>query len=171
MSYTNKTNKTTIQDTIITTANISPLKKSLTMFQLSKVLLPSLGMLTDGLLMMKDKSMIFSSALNMIASNSTLDEFENLQVLLLGSIVENDEPLTSVENINSWMERNSEINQYDLLMFLLKTHLLQDILESDLFKKNIDKLKAFRTMFADVLPELSEAPSEEVSKEALPEEE
>lgn len=152
--YSDKIIKKEFSDTLIKACRLSPIKSSVETVKLVKCILPSLGSLTDAALS-ADRSLAFATCLNLFAQNATVDHFESLQVLLLGSILDsNDEPLSSVEKINAWLESHEDISQYDLLVWLFSQNLLQPLIQSDVFKQNAGKLETVKNMFSGMFAEL-----------------
>ncbi|WP_021024323.1 hypothetical protein [Salinivibrio costicola] len=140
---------TEIDGCIIKIVGIQPIKKSLLMYKLSKAVLPSLGSLGDGM-MSNDRSVMLASCFNILARNSSAELFDELQVTLLGSILGSDSnPLATPERINDYLEAK-QLNLFDLLVWVFGEQLWSEVVNSKLFKDNIDKLTALKDQMGDL---------------------
>ena len=154
MKYSNKLIKKEYDNQILKAQRLTPITASVETMKLVKTLLPSFGSLGDAMFS-KDRSLAFATCLNIFANNATIEHFETLQQLLLGSILNNnDEPLDSVANINQWLEAHDSISNYDLMIWLFSENLLQPLLTSNVVKENLDKFENIKDMFSGMFVEL-----------------
>ncbi|PNH81341.1 hypothetical protein [Vibrio diazotrophicus] len=152
--YSNKITQKTFDNEIIKAVKLSPITSSIETIKLIKAIAPSLGSALDGV-MSQDRTLMFSSMLNILSMNLNSDELDRLQILLLGSLLNSeDQPLTTAQNINSYLEAHPNLNTYDLLCWRFETELLKPLLDSDLVKSNLDKLNGIKGMFDGLFAEL-----------------
>lgn len=158
--YSQKVINTQLNDTIIKAAKLSPLTQQLETFKLVKVLAPFSGSVLDGFIS-KDRSLVCASAMTLLASNATEEHFEALQVILLGSILGNDnEPLTTVENINAWLESHADVSSYDLLLWLGTENFYTPLTKATAFQTITPVFNTMKDLFSGLVKESTGTPTE-----------
>jgi hypothetical protein len=153
--YSNKILKKEFNDTIIKAAKIKPIKQQQLTFKVIRCITPSLGGLVDGVLS-KDRSLVMASAFNMLAQNANDALFEELQTTLLGALLDDDdEPLTTPDKINKYLE-NIGVDDLDLLVWMFEEQLASPIMQSGVFKAAMSHVEQFKQAFNTMLtPELT----------------
>ncbi|MEF1284390.1 hypothetical protein QTN94_10535 [Vibrio sp. M250220] len=88
--------------------------------------------------------------------NSTDELFEEVQLSLLGALIDSEgEPLTTPEKINTYLE-NSSVDSLDLLVWQFEEQLASPILNSKVFKGAMSHLEQFKGMFKAMLPDVEQ---------------
>ena len=160
MSYSNKIIKKEFNDTIIKAAKIKPIKQQQLTFKVIRCITPSLGGLVDGVLS-KDRSLVMASAFNMLAQNANDSLFEELQTTLLGALLDSDdEPLTTPDKINKYLE-STDVDDLDLLVWMFEEQLATPVMNSGVFKVAMSHMGQFKQAFNAMLPTTDKEGSEE----------
>ncbi|ABQ19447.1 phage tail assembly chaperone [Vibrio cholerae] len=142
----NKTFTTDKGDKIVKAVTLHAIKQGMLQFKLARVLAPAMGGVVDGMAS-KDRTLMYSTVFNLIAAKATEELFEELQTLLLGSILDSSgEPLETVERINTYFA-NTSIHQFDLLVWLFEKQLLEPLLKSSALSGFMPKLKTIADNF------------------------
>lgn len=163
--YSDKFVRLELEDQVVKVAKLTPLTTSLETFKLTKLLLPSFGAITDSL-WSQDRSLVMVTAFNLLSSNATESHFNEIQELLLGSVLDSEgEPLATPAKINAYLE-NSDLNVYDLLIKLFEIHFWTAIERSQLFHAHKSKIISF----GEVLKSMTASVEDETTQEGDSEE-
>lgn len=149
--YTNTIIKIEIDEKVIKALKLDALTRSKLFFKLTtKLAVPFAGVL-DGAFS-ADRSLVCASVASLLSQHLDQETFEETQLILFGSIVEDGEALATPEAINKWFEYN-DVNPIDLFVWLVDENLVTLFKGSKQLQSLKPKFDEFYKKFEDFIPQ------------------